>query len=194
MLTEEEKRELLLAAREAIRAALAGGPLAHPPAPLPGLDRHCGLFVTLKAEGRLRGCIGYIESARPLRELAPEIAVKSALDDPRFSPLTPAELPLVTIDLSVLSPLRRVRNVQEIVVGRHGLLLELGSHRGLLLPQVAVEFGWDRRAFLEATARKAGLHREAWMDSGATLFSFTAEIIEETALLHDGTAHNGATS
>jgi AmmeMemoRadiSam system protein A len=180
MISPEEKRELLALAREAITRALTGVFDSRRLPRSPGLEQRCGLFVTLKLAGQLRGCIGYIESTRPLGDVVGEIAVKSALEDPRFPPLTAAELPETTIQLSILSPLRKMQGIGELVVGTHGLLLELGPHRGLLLPQVAVEFGWGPEAFLEATARKAGLHREAWQDSGASIFVFTAEIVEES--------------
>jgi AmmeMemoRadiSam system protein A len=184
MISQEEKRELLVLAREAITRAVTGVWTARTSHPLPGLARPCGLFVTLKQEGQLRGCIGHIESTLPLGELVGEIAVKSALEDPRFAPLTPEELGCTTIQLSILSPLRKIRGIGEVIVGTHGLMLELGPHRGLLLPQVAAEFHWGAEAFLEATARKAGLHRDAWRDSGAKLFVFTAEIIDESEVLH----------
>jgi AmmeMemoRadiSam system protein A len=180
MISPEEKRELLALAREAITRALTGVSDSRRLLRSPGLEQRCGLFVTLKRAGQLRGCIGYIESTRPLGDVVGEIAVKSALEDPRFPPLTAAELPETTIQLSILSPLRRMQGIGELNIGTHGLLLELGPHRGLLLPQVAVEFGWGPEEFLEATARKAGLHREAWQDSGASIFIFTAEIVDES--------------
>lgn len=150
------------------------------------------MFVTLKAHGELRGCIGHIESHRPVGELVGDIAVRSALDDPRFPPLQPEELEAVTFQISLLSPLHRIGGPEDITVGRHGLLLELGPHRGLLLPQVAVEFGWTAIEFLEATARKAGLHREAWRDRGAMLSVFTAEIIDEAVIGHGTPADHPA--
>ncbi len=184
MLTHEEKRELLTVAREAIGSALYNRPVAAPTLRLPGLMQCCGLFVTIKIDRQLRGCIGYIESNRPLVELVPEIAVKSALEDPRFPQLTPEELEKISLELSILSPLRRIHDIDDIIVGSHGLLIELGPNRGLLLPQVAVEFRWDRNEFLEATARKAGLYRSAWQDPEAHIFVFTAEILREAEVLH----------
>lgn len=185
MLTHEERRELVMAAREAIDCALSNRAAARIPVRLPGLLQHCGVFVTIKLDRQLRGCIGYIEGTRPLIDLVPEIAVRSALEDPRFSPLTRAELLQSTLELSILSPLRRIWRMEEIEVGVHGLVLELGPSRGLLLPQVATEFQWDRREFLEATARKAGLYRSAWQDPEAKLSVFTAEIIQEPEIFHE---------
>ena len=182
MLSHEEKLQLLLSARQAIDGALNRAPAVDPPPRLPGLMQRCGLFVTLKLAGQLRGCIGYIESQQPLYDTIGEIAVKSALEDPRFAPLTDEELSRCTIQLSILSPLRRIHGVEEITIGTHGLLLEVGPQRGLLLPQVAVEFQWEPKAFLEATARKAGLHRAAWQDRDAKIYVFTAEIIDESEM------------
>lgn len=179
MLTPEEKRELAVIARKAIGDALHGrssvvqipaeGNLAHPG----------GAFVTIRIEGNLRGCIGYIQAPLPLAEVVAEVAQKAALEDPRFPPLEPEELDRASLEVSVLSPLQRITNVHEIQVGVHGLLLELGHARGLLLPQVAVEYGWDRETFLENTARKAGLPRHAWKDPEAEIYIFAAEIIHE---------------
>lgn len=185
MLTCEEKRELLRLARISINSALAGKPPGGKPSVLPGLLRRSGLFVTLRIDRQLRGCIGYIESSRPLFELVHEVAPKAALEDPRFPPLTCEELAAVNVELSVLSPLRRIYSTTEIHIGEHGLLLELGVHRGLLLPQVATQFAWDTEAFLNATARKAGLYPGAWRDPDAKLYIFSAEVIEEEVHDHD---------
>lgn len=184
MLTHEEKRELLGIAREAITEALHNRPYS------PALKRSQrllapgGVFVTIRTGHDLRGCIGYIESHRPLVDTVAEVARKAAFDDPRFPPLLHSELEHISLEISILSPLRRIKDVEEIRVGTHGLLLELGLQRGLLLPQVAPEFGWDRQEFLEAVSRKAGLPRDAWEDPDAVIFVFTAEIIEEKSVLH----------
>jgi AmmeMemoRadiSam system protein A len=108
-----------------------------------------------------------------------EVAEKAAFEDPRFPPLTPGEVPGVRLEISVLSPLQRVTDVAEIQVGVHGILLALGRCRGLLLPQVATEYGWDRVKFLESTSRKAGLAGDAWRTPAAEIYIFTAEIVEE---------------
>jgi len=179
MLSRESRRELLRIARGAI-----AGALGQPTDPTPAtqndtLRAACGAFVTLRVNHTLRGCIGYIESSLPLAEVVAEVALKAAFEDPRFPPLTAAEFKNVTIEISVLSPLERVARIEDIQVGVHGLLLECGPRRGLLLPQVALEYEWDREAFLNATARKAGLPDRAWEDEQAALYLFTADIVEE---------------
>jgi AmmeMemoRadiSam system protein A len=135
--------------------------------------------VTLRKDHELRGCIGYIESRFPLADVVGEVAVKAAFEDPRFPPLTVSELEEITIEVSVLSPLQPVHDLEEIQVGVHGLLIELAGRRGLLLPQVASEYRWDRETFLENTARKAGLPRNAWKDPQAKIYLFSAEIAGE---------------
>ncbi|HUI63260.1 MAG TPA: AmmeMemoRadiSam system protein A [Bacteroidota bacterium] len=179
MATADEQRELLAIAREAIAGSLKRKPLrdlaqAHGRLAEPG-----GAFVTIRIGDQLRGCIGYIESPLPLARVVAEVAVKAAREDPRFPPLTIEELDLANLEVSVLSPMRPVQDVAEIRVGEHGLLLELGWRRGLLLPQVALEFGWNAREFLENTARKAGLHPNAWQDPNAKLYMFSAEVCHE---------------
>jgi AmmeMemoRadiSam system protein A len=164
---------------EAIQAAQRLDGLEPPTAGMAALDEPRGAFVTLHAHGDLRGCIGYVESALPLLRVVAEVAEKAAFEDPRFPPLTPDEYPDVEVEISVLSPLRQIASPEEIVVGTHGLLLEHGWHRGLLLPQVATEYGWDRTVFLENVARKAGLPATAWKAPSARIFLFTADIIHE---------------
>jgi AmmeMemoRadiSam system protein A len=182
MFTPEEKRELLAIARKAIGDALHGRSSVVPIPPEGTLSRPGGAFVTIRIDGNLRGCIGYIQAPVPLAEIVAEAAEKAALEDPRFSPLTLQEFEQTRIEISVLSPLQQIRDVGEILVGRHGLLLELRHARGLLLPQVAEEYGWDRETFLDNTARKAGLPRHAWKDPEAVIYVFTAEVIYEEEL------------
>ena len=137
----------------------------------------CGAFVTLYKGRHLRGCIGHIEALRPLYVTVRDCARAAALDDPRFEPVTPAELPALQLDISVLSPLVEVAP-QQVEVGRHGLLISRGAQRGLLLPQVAVEWNWDRERFLEETCLKAGLPPDAWQH-GARVQAFTAQVLKE---------------
>jgi AmmeMemoRadiSam system protein A len=137
--------------------------------------RFAGVFVTLHHRGDLRGCIGRLEADRPLPELVAECAVSACSVDPRFSPVTAAELADLAIELSILGFRERVASVDDVEIGRHGLLIERGRSRGLLLPQVASEHRWDRRTFLEQTCRKAGLEAGAWQD-GATVWRFEAEV------------------
>ncbi len=134
-------------------------------------------FVTLKKKGRLRGCIGYTEAVAPLFKVVQECAVAAATEDPRFPPVTPAELPSIDLEISVLTPLVPIR-ADEVEVGRHGLMVSHLGRRGLLLPQVPVELGWDRETFLDQTCVKAGLPPDAWR-RGATLEAFTAEVFGE---------------
>jgi len=138
-----------------------------------------GAFVTIKVAGQLRGCIGYIESPMPLMKVVAEVAEKAAFEDPRFPPLSSTEYENSTIEISVLSELKPLGSPEEIELGVHGLLLESGEHRGLLLPQVAAEQGWDRDMFFAGLARKAGLPGIPWDDPLTRLYSFRAEIVHE---------------
>lgn len=153
------------------------------PSPVPpSLLTPSGAFVTLRCDGELRGCIGYIEAQKPLVETVEEAAMRAALDDYRFFPVTMEEVPRLEIEISVLSPLKCVDSVEEIVVGTHGLIVESKNRRGLLLPQVPVEQGWDREVFLSQTCRKAGLPPTAWSEPGVKLYSFTAEIFGDASI------------
>ena len=187
MLTQQEKRELLGMARDAIARAVekgrgaGGGQDFHAPAGS-ALAVPSGVFVTIRVDDELRGCIGYIESSKPLAEVVAEVAVKAALEDPRFPPMDASELALATLEVSILSPLRKIGSVEEIKIGTHGLLLETGRKRGLLLPQVATENGWERETFLDNTARKAGLPAKAWRDPAVSIYVFSAEIVNEKEL------------
>ncbi len=179
MVTDEEQRLLLAIARGAIASALENRP-APRAAPVTGrLSRPGGAFVTIRLGGRLRGCIGYIESPLPLANVVAEVAVKSALEDPRFPPLRVNELEEASLEVSVLSPMQPVEDAGDIRIGVHGLLLESGGRRGLFLPQVPIEEGWNREEFLENLCRKAGLKTGAWKEPGARLSMFTAEVVHE---------------
>jgi AmmeMemoRadiSam system protein A len=186
-LSDDDKRELLRIARRSIERAVRGHGAAAAKTTSQVLQEPCGAFVTITERGQLRGCIGYTEVAIPLAEVVSEVAVKAALDDPRFPPVSEDELAEIHLDISVLSPLEKVSDVEKIEVGKHGLLLEHGYFRGLLLPQVATEYDWDREAFLQNTARKAGLPSDAWKDKNTTLYSFTAEVFseEDLKITHD---------
>jgi len=133
-----------------------------------------GVFTTLYLQGSLRGCVGYASPVAPLFRAVAETARAAAFDDSRFWPVTEMEASELEISLSVLSRLFPIR-ADEVDVGRHGLVASFASHRGLLLPQVPVECGWDRETFLEQTCHKAGLPRDAWRKD-ATLEAFTAEV------------------
>ena len=135
-----------------------------------------GAFVTIKKHNRLRGCIGYIKPIMPLYQTVIQAAAYAACKDPRFPPLTPEELKNLEIEISVLSPLIKITNPHIIKVGKHGLVISKGDHKGLLLPQVPVENHWSRKEFLEHTCLKAGLPSGAWK-SGADIYIFEAIII-----------------
>jgi AmmeMemoRadiSam system protein A len=194
MLSAEERRAALAIARASIARALhLRYPDAQPVAikakeyegALTGaLAEPAGAFVTLRLNHDLRGCIGYIESSDPLSNVIDEVAEKAAFEDPRFPPLTPGEFARIHIEISVLTPMKLISSIDEIVVGTHGLLIQQGWHRGLLLPQVPGEFGWDREEFLENVARKAGLPRDAWQDEKTKLFTFSALVFEEEEKHH----------
>ena len=176
-LRDADQQVLLRLARQALEERVRYRRLSKIPEPQGRLCARCGAFVTLEKAGRLRGCIGYIEAVRPLYQTVRECAAAAALHDPRFSPVTPDELDFLHLEISVLSPLTEVRP-EQIEVGRHGLLISMGLQRGLLLPQVAVEWKWDRERFLAETCLKAGLPSNAW-SHGATLQAFTAQIFGE---------------
>ena len=135
--------------------------------------------MTLTKGGALRGCIGYTSAVKPLYMTVRDTATYAALRDPRFAPVSALELPLLEYEISVLSPLRRVTNIEQIKVGRDGLLMKNGESEGLLLPQVPVEQGWERQAFLEQTCGKAGMKRDCWKDENTDIFKFTAVVFSE---------------
>jgi AmmeMemoRadiSam system protein A len=154
-------------------------PYAPAPSASETLNREYGAFVTLTENGALRGCIGYTSPVKPLYITVRDTATLAALRDPRFPAVTADELPRLAYEISVLSPLRRVTDVDNIKVGRDGLLMKNGDREGLLLPQVPTEQGWDRQTFLEQTCRKAGMDTNCWRDENTDIFSFTAVVINE---------------
>jgi AmmeMemoRadiSam system protein A len=177
-MTSDHDRQLLLnLAREALAAHVGVGP-SHVLGDTPVLGRASGAFVTLHLAGELRGCIGHIEATDPLGSLIKRLAVAAGTTDPRFPPITPTELGQIDIEISLLGPLEPIAGPADIEVGRHGLVVEMGWQRGLLLPQVASEWQWDAQAFLAHTCHKAGLPRDAWQH-GAKLFRFEAEVFGE---------------
>ena len=179
MFTDSEKQLLLRVVRDSIEAAVKGIPpprIENCPA---SLTHPCGVFVTLREDKELRGCIGYVEPRKRLVEAVQEVAAKAALQDPRFDPVSAQELGHLEVEISVLSPMQRVRSLDEIQIGKHGLVIELGDYRGLMLPQVAMEYGWDLETFLTQTAQKAGLPSTKWKDPNARIYVFTAEVIGE---------------
>lgn len=176
-LTENDQRILLRLAREALAGYLNDGRIPQEEEPAEAIRQPCGAFVTLRKGKRLRGCIGVIEAAKPLYQVVRECAVWAGVQDPRFSPVTKDELAGLSLEISALSPLIEIIP-EKIEVGEHGLLISHGGMRGLLLPQVATEWKWDARRFLEETCRKAGLPADAWQH-GARIQAFTAQVFEE---------------
>lgn len=183
MLSESEKRYLLQAARCSIDAAL-NGTWVYTPEDVPeSLTKPCGAFVTLRIGEELRGCIGYIESANSLIDTVQDAAAKAALEDVRFLPVMSNELPKISIEISILSPVQQIESIEQIEVGTHGLIVEYGHFRGLLLPQVATEHGWDRETFVSQTCRKAGLPPTIWKNPQVKIYTFTAEIFHEESMM-----------
>ncbi|HTV64518.1 MAG TPA: AmmeMemoRadiSam system protein A [Bryocella sp.] len=172
----EERRILLRLAHQSIEAALHDVVLDLAP-PGEHLAEPRGAFTTLHLHGKLRGCIGYVFSTHSLYRTVAETARAAAFDDPRFEPVTIEEAPDLKVEISVLSPLQPVQP-EEIVIGKHGLVVMRGSRRGLLLPQVPLEWGWDRETFLAQTCIKAGLPADAWLHD-VELQAFTAEVFGE---------------
>ena len=178
MLDAQDQQRLLRHARRAIAARLEERPLE--PLGFPGvLAEPAAAFVTIRLEGRLRGCIGSVEDDEPLAEVVERCAADAATRDPRFPPLPLSDLPAARLEISVLTPFRRVADPAETEVGRHGVMVEQGPHRALLLPQVAEEWSWDRDTFLSQTCVKAGLPADAWR-TGAAVHTFEAQVFGET--------------
>jgi AmmeMemoRadiSam system protein A len=172
-----DERELLAIARETLRAAVEDGETYEPPAPSSSwMLEERGVFVTLKKRGALRGCIGYVLPTKPLYLAVRDMAINSALQDPRFPPVDPAELDDLYIEISVMTLLQPVSDPAEVVVGEDGLVIEARGMKGLLLPQVAPEQGWAREEFLEGVCMKAGLPRDAYRWPDAKLSKFQAHI------------------
>jgi len=174
MLTADQRRQLLALAHASIESQVRGGArietetMAWPDA--------SGVFVTIKQRGQLRGCLGTLENRAGLAAEVVRCAAESASEDPRFAPVTPGELPELSLEISVLGPLEAIEaRPDAFTIGVHGLVAERGVNRGLLLPQVATEWGWDGEQFLRQTCVKAGLPPDAWR-SGARMFRFAAEV------------------
>lgn len=178
-LNDDNKRILLSLARTTIARLLRGEGRAPEKGHEGLLNSDRGCFVTIHQHGQLRGCIGNFQPRQPLFKSVAEMAVAAASKDPRFPPLQSADLASISLEISVLSPLEKIASVEEIEVGRDGIYLERGYHRGVLLPQVATEYGWDRNTFLAQTCHKAGLPTDAWKSPETTIYRFSAEIFNE---------------
>lgn len=178
LLTSAEQNELLAIARQTVLTYVSSEKVPAVTVTSPGLVAEHGCFVTIKQEGRLRGCIGNFVSDKPLYNLVQEMAVAAATQDPRFYPLKPSDLDNFTLEISVLSPLKKISSVNEVQVGTHGLYIVKNTYRGVLLPQVATEYSWDRETFLKHTCLKAGLPENAWKKE-CEIYTFTALVFGE---------------
>jgi AmmeMemoRadiSam system protein A len=189
-LTQQEKEILLQVARETISRITKGQPTPAFSYDLPIFMQKRGAFVTLHKHHELRGCIGYVQAYKPLLATIIEMAAAASQRDPRFTPVLTEEVPDLEIEISVLSPLQQIKDPDEIIIGKHGILIEHGYNTGLLLPQVATEYGWDRTTFLEHTCRKAGVGKDDWKDSKSKIFIFSAQIFSEKEMgLLDSRSH-----
>jgi AmmeMemoRadiSam system protein A len=179
--SESEKKELLEIAKRAITEYVLKKKRLPVHSDNPFFLEKRGAFVTLKKKNELRGCIGRIIAEQPLIEVIRDMAIEAAFADPRFDPLSKDEVNDIELEISVLSPLRKISNADEIEVGTHGLLIKKGFYSGLLLPQVATQYHWTRDEFLQHTCRKAGLGPDDWK-KGAQLYVFSAQIFSEKEL------------
>jgi AmmeMemoRadiSam system protein B/AmmeMemoRadiSam system protein A len=175
-LKEDEKKHLHHMVKETIKSRLAGKSPPDFKVDSQTLKELRGAFVSLHKEGILRGCIGHIKADRPLDEIIKKMSVAAAFEDPRFPPLTREEFDKVDIEISVLTPFKRISDIDEIEVGKHGLYMVKGFYLGILLPQVATEYGWDRVSFLEHTCTKAGLPKNAWKENDTEIYIFSADV------------------
>jgi len=176
-LSDEDKQYLLDLARQSIAARLDGrGPEAPPEPASELLRRELGAFVTLKRGGQLRGCIGSVIGNAPVFQTVWNMAQSAAFYDPRFQPLRQGELDDLELEISILGPVERCPDPALVEIGRHGLIMRQGARQGLLLPQVPVEWGWNREQFLAQTCRKAGLPASAWRDPATEIYWFEAVV------------------
>ncbi|MHB1346695.1 MAG: AmmeMemoRadiSam system protein B [Candidatus Humimicrobiaceae bacterium] len=181
-LNKKEKLILLEIARESIKSAILGIKPNISNINDVILNEKCGAFVTITIDDKLRGCIGNIRATNPLWETVKTMAREAALNDPRFYPLTASDIKNIKIEISVLSPFKLINDLNEIKVGRHGLFIKKGFNQGLLLPQVATDYNWDRTQFLKETCRKAGLPENAWQDKNCEIYIFSATVFNEDEL------------
>jgi AmmeMemoRadiSam system protein A len=182
-LHDSDRRALLSIARQALVEAAEHRREAAIPIVPEALRPPAGAFVTLWKRKKLRGCIGQVEATEPLARVVAHCAYGAALEDPRFEPVAPAELPELEIEISVLSAPFRIAPLQataQVKLGEHGLIISLGNYRGVLLPRVAVEQGWTAERLLDETSIKAGLSRDAWRDPNSRIEAFTAEVFGES--------------
>ncbi len=180
-ISQNEKRILLKFARESIISNLESNKeKTDETSEIPEVMKlERGLFVTLRKDNNLRGCIGHIIPMGTLCEEIPKIAVMAAQEDPRFPSVVLSEVEDLTLEITILSPMLKISNPNMVKPGKHGLLIKNGFYQGLLLPQVAIDYNWNREEFLSQTCLKAGLHSDAWKDDETEISVFTAEYFEE---------------
>jgi len=178
-LRDSEKKELLKIARTTLERHIRNEKIPEFKPTTDKLKEKRGVFVTLKKHGDLRGCIGYVEGIKSVVEAVKENAINSSTNDPRFPPVQPSELKDIDIEITVMTPLEKISDPSVIEVGRHGILIKKGIYQGLLLPQVATEYGWNREEFLAHTCRKAGLPLNAWQDKDIEIYIFSGEVFGE---------------
>jgi AmmeMemoRadiSam system protein A len=183
-LNQQQKTILMDIAKKTIEAAALSGKVPDFTVTDQVLKEKCGAFVTIHKKGNLRGCIGNIIGTLPLWETVRKMAVAASLHDPRFAPLSPDELEDIDIEISVISPFEKINDIEKIEVGKHGLFIRQGYYQGLLLPQVATEYNWSRREFLEHTCEKAGLYRNCYKEKNCEIFVFTAAVFGEDKNSH----------
>lgn len=179
-LADDEKRELLRIARATLREHGFSGRIPPGKPHRECLVAPAAVFVSLHQKEQLRGCIGSTEADRPLYRAVQEMAIAAASRDPRFPPLDPDELESTEIEISVLGGARTIKGPDDLVIGRDGVWIEGHGRRGLLLPQVAPEAGWDAATLLVRTCQKAGLPDDAWKDDGVTVHAFGAQVFSDT--------------
>lgn len=184
IITEEDKRLLLSLARNSIAVRLATGERENDPIPLPtaSLSIHCGAFVSLYVEGKLRGCIGTFSEEETLYHNVRSMAISAAISDTRFTPVTSAELDRLKIEISVLSPRESIDDINHIILGKHGIYMKKGINRGTLLPQVAINQNWTLHEFLGNCAKyKAGIGWDGWKTADLYIYEAFVFNSDETA-------------
>lgn len=176
----QEKQKLLSLARGEISAKCKDEPHIFESPSSDALKENCGAFVTLYLESDLAGCIGFIQSENPLFETVIQASSAAAFKDPRFKAIGTDDLPLLNIEISVLSTIEEIRNPNEIEIGRDGIYMKGRDHQGLLLPQVALKHGWDTETFLNQTCLKAGVPQGSWKEIDLEIYRFSADIFSES--------------
>ena len=180
MLEDSDKIELLKLARKTLEAYLHNQEIPDSTILQEALLEQKRAFVSLHQNKELRGCIGLLNPDRELYKIVRHCVLSAAAKDIRFKPVTQGELKELDIEISVLTPFHRIHSIEEVEVGKHGIYIVQGSFRGLLLPQVATQYHWDRTTFVEQTCRKAGLNASAWKDSRTSIHIFEAEVFSES--------------